>query len=168
MTCSRCASDTTKYPKTSEWGPLVWKILHTLAERAGKQSNEILRGDEMRAWVLVVKSLVATLPCEECRAHASSYINEFPFEPPQAYQAWSLYIRSYFYTFHEAVNERLGKASYPFSSLAEAYKSTGELNQWTKDLEGMVTRAMKLNGLHMQPWLTWRNHVRMLRASMGI
>ncbi len=168
MTCSRCASDNTKYPKAAEWGPLIWQILHTLAERAGKLTNEILKGDEMRVWPLVVKTLVAVLPCEECRAHATSYIKDHPFEPPESYPAWNLYMRTYFYTFHEAVNERLGKPSFPFSSLAETYKSTGNLNQWMKDLEAMMLRAMKLNGVHIQTWHTWRNHIRMLRAALGV
>ena len=168
MVCSRCASDTTKYPKTSEWGPIIWGLLHTLAEKAGKQTNEILRGDELRVWPLLVKLLPAILPCEECRAHATSYIKDHPFELPSSYQAVSLTIRTYFYTFHEAVNTRLGKPSFPFSSLADTYKSTASLNQWMKDLEEMMMRAMKLNGMHMQTWQTWRNHVRMLRAALGI
>lgn len=168
MTCSRCAGDNTKYPKTTEWGPILWKILHTLAERAGKQTNEIIRGDEMRAWPLVIKTLVAIIPCEECKAHASGYIKDHPFEPPASYSAWSLYIRTYFYTFHESVNTRLGKPSYPFSSLSETYKSTGDLAKWIIELGAMMLRAMKLNGMHMNAWQTWQNHVRMLRASMGI
>lgn len=168
MTCSRCAADNTKYPKTTEWGPLLWRILHTLAERAGKQTNEILRGDEMRAWVLVVKTFVSILPCEECRGHATTYIAEHPFEPPESYQAWNLYIRTYFYTFHEAVNTRLGKPTFEFSSLAETYKSTGQLNTWFTDLNKLMMSAMKLNGMNIKSWQTWQNHVKMVRASMGI
>lgn len=168
MTCSRCASDNTKYPKTAEWGPLIWRILHTLAERAGKQSNEIIRADEKRAWLLFVKNLVAILPCEECRAHATAYMKETPFEPPESYPAWNLYIRTYFYTFHESVNTRLGKPSFEFSTLAETYKSTANLTQWTQDLSKLMMSAMKLNGMHMGSWQTWQNNLRMLKAAMGI
>jgi hypothetical protein len=168
MTCSRCASDNTKYPKTSEWGPLVWKILHTLAEKAGKQTNEIMKADEMRIWPLLLKTLIPIIPCEECRDHAANYIKQVPFELPGSYPAWSLYIRTYFYTFHENVNTRLEKPSFPFSSLAETYKSTRELTKWTQDLNAMMLRAMKLNGMHMKAWQTWQNHLRMLSATMGI
>jgi hypothetical protein len=168
MTCSRCASDNTKYPKTSEWGPLVWKILHTLAEKAGKQTNEIMKVDEMRIWPLLLKTLIPIIPCEECREHAGNYIKQVPFDLPVSYPAWSLYIRTYFYTFHENVNMRLEKPSFPFSSLAETYKSTRELTKWTQDLNAMMLRAMKLNGMHMKAWQTWQNHLRMLSATMGI
>lgn len=168
MVCSRCASDTTKYPKTQEWGPVVWAIIHTLAERAGKQTNTIIQGDELRSWPLFVKLLPNILPCEECRDHATGYIKEHPFELPSSYPATSLYIRTYFYTFHEVVNSRLNKPSFAFSSLADTYKSVGQLNDWMKSLEEMMLRAMKLNGMHIQAWQTWRNHVRMLRAAMAI
>ena len=168
MVCSRCASDNTKYPKTVEWGPFIWKVLHTLAERAGKQSNTILQIDEQRAWPLVVKTFSAIIPCEECRAHATQYIKENPFQPPESYPAWNLYIRTYFYTFHEIVNTRLGKPSFPFSDLSTTYKSTGELDKWFKELDEMMLRAMKLNGMHIQTWQTWKNHVRMVRAAMCI
>lgn len=168
MTCSRCAKDDTRYPKTSEWGPILWAILHTLAERAGNQTNEMLKVDEMRTWLVFVKSFAPIIPCEECRAHATRYIAENPFEPPQSYQAWSLYIRTYFYTFHEAVNERLEKPSFPFSSLADAYKSTSTLSKWVNDLQKLMMNAMKLNGMHMKAWQTWQNHLKMLKAAMGI
>ena len=122
----------------------------------------------MRVWPLVVKTLVAIIPCEECKVHATNYIKEHPFEPPASYNAWSLYIRTYFYTFHEAVNTRLGKQSFPFSSLADTYRSSADLQKWIVELGAMMLRAMKLNGMHMNAWQTWQNHVRMLRASMGI
>ena len=168
MVCSRCASDTTKYPKTLEWGPLIWKLLHTFAEKSGKQTNVILQADERRVWPLIVKHLPSILPCEECRAHASQYIKDVPFQPPESYPAWNLYIRTYFYTFHEVVNVRLEKPSFEFTALTETYKSTGPLTQWFKELEEMMLRAMKLNGMQIQTWQTWRNHARMLRAAMGL
>ena len=168
MTCSRCAKDDTRYPKTTEWGPLIWKILHTLAEKSGKQTNEIIKGDEMRAWTTFMKHLPSILPCEECRGHATTYMTENPFQPPESYPPWNFYIRTYMYTFHEAVNTRLEKPSFPFSSLAETYKSTSELSKWITDLNDMTLRAMKLNGMQMKPWQNWINQLRMVRAAMGI
>jgi hypothetical protein len=117
---------------------------------------------------LLLKTLIPIIPCEECKAHAATYIKETPFDLPASYPAWNLYIRTYFYTFHEVVNTRLGKPNVPFSSLSETYKSTGELTTWTQELNGMMLRAMKLNGMHMGAWQTWQNHLRMLRAAIGI
>lgn len=168
MTCSRCAKDDTRYPKTSEWGPLIWKILHSLAEKAGKQTNEMLKADEMRAWLLFVKTLTSILPCEECRSHATTYITEHPFEPPSTYQAWNLYIRTYFYTFHEAVNTRLEKPTFPFSSLAESYRDGGAITTYNNQLNKLMLNAMKLNGMHIKAWQTWQNHMKMLKAAMGM
>jgi hypothetical protein len=74
----------------------------------------------------------------------------------------------YLYTFHEAVNTRLEKPSFPFSSLASTYKATGELNTWITALNEMTLRAMKLNGMHLKPWENWINQLRMLKAAMCI
>lgn len=168
MPCARCASDTTKYPKTEEWGPVLWKILHTLAEKSGKQSNSILRADEIRAWVLLIKNLPEIVPCEECRLHATDYLKSVPFQLPETYEAINLYVRTYFYTFHEAVNTRLGKPSFPFQDLAESYKTTGNLTKWKVELNDMMFRAMKLNGMQMNKWTTWLQHFGMLRAALCI
>jgi hypothetical protein len=72
------------------------------------------------------------------------------------------------YTFHEAVNTRLEKPSFPFSSLAETYKSTAELSKWMKDLNEMTMRAMKLNGMQLKPWENWINQLKMVKAAMCI
>lgn len=168
MPCSRCAKDDTQYPKTTEWGPVVWNMLHTLAEKAGRQTHEILIADERRAWMMFVSCLAAILPCEECRGHAETYIKEHPFEPPESYKAWNLYIRTYFYTFHEAVNTRLEKPSFPFSDLADRYKDTSQLTPWLNQLGIMMARAMKLNGMFILRWQAWQNQLRTLRAAMCI
>lgn len=168
MPCARCASDTTTYPKNTEWGPVLWAILHTLAERAGKQSNAMIQADEMRSWVLFVKYLPEILPCEECRDHASTYLKTVPFQPPPTYEATSLYIRSYFYTFHESVNGRLFKPAFQFSDLSETYKSTSDLLRWKVQLNDMMFRAMKLNGMQLQKWSSWLQQFGLLRAAMGI
>ena len=148
--------------------PLVWLILQTLAEKSGKQTNEIIKGDEMRVWPLLLKALIPIIPCEECRAHAGDYVKSTPFELPSSYPAWNFYIRTYFYTFHEAVNTRLGKPNFDFSSLTETYKSTAELTPWLMDLNKLMMAAMKLNGMNIKSWQTWQNHFRMLKASMGL
>lgn len=168
MTCSRCATENTKYPTPTEWGPLVWKILHTLAEYAGKQKNEMIRLDEGRAWPLLMKNFVAMLPCELCRIDATNYIKEHPFQLPEAYSEWNLYVRTYVYSFHEYVNQKTGKSSFDFNQLSETYKKTGELTAWMKQLYEMVQRAIKLNGVHIQQWNTFQNNVRMVIAAIGL
>jgi hypothetical protein len=45
------------------WGPRIWRILHTLAERNGE------RRDTAEGWRLFLRVTVDILPCEICREH---------------------------------------------------------------------------------------------------
>ena len=51
------------------WGPSMWRILHSLAERLGKQSNMLLIQDEQRAWINFIRAVEPAIPCKRCRAH---------------------------------------------------------------------------------------------------
>lgn len=47
MPCA-CRTPVINYPDNVDWGPLFWKLLHGLAEYAGKQNDSVLRADEIR------------------------------------------------------------------------------------------------------------------------
>lgn len=51
------------------WGPSMWRILHSLAERLGKQTNILLIQDEQRTWINFLRSVENVLPCKRCKAH---------------------------------------------------------------------------------------------------
>lgn len=165
MPCN-CVLDHPTYPQNDEWGPLVWCILHSYAEKSGLQNHSMLQSDEGRAWPLVVKTLVAAIPCPFCRDHAAEYISSHPFVLPAEYAAWHAYIRTWFWAFHEAVNQRLGKPSFPLDMLQSTYKPTKELNAKLQQLEKIQMRAIKMNGLSLISWQTWVKHLRMLRAAL--
>lgn len=165
MPCN-CILDKPTYPQNEEWGPLVWWILHTLAEKAGKQSNPITMGDEMRAWPLFVKTLVAVIPCPYCKEHFQDYLQTHPFSLPPDYYEWKTYIPRYFYDFHEAVNVRLNKPSFPFSSLATTYANPIRLKDVLSSLEKVMERAIKMGGVSLLAYKAWLKQVSMLRGSI--
>lgn len=165
MPCN-CIVDKPLYPQNEEWGPLIWLILHTLAEKAGRQTNSIMLGDEMRAWPLFVKTLPLAIPCPYCREHLQGYIVSHPFELPIDYASWKDYIPSYFYSLHESVNQRLGKPSFPQSDLSTAYSDVGRIKPAMTRLEGIQDRAIKMGGLSLFHWRAWLKHYGMLRAAM--
>jgi hypothetical protein len=95
----------------SEWGPRGWAWLHT---QAINYSAHPSKADQMamfaRFW-----SFIQTLPCQECRIHATNYAREYPpdFSGSAGFQTWA-------WRFHNAVNYRLGK---PLMT-AEEYRQT--------------------------------------------
>ena len=58
MPCA-CQIPVPQYPDTADWGPILWRILHGLAERAGKAS---LPADEIREWQKFIKLTGEMLP----------------------------------------------------------------------------------------------------------
>ena len=165
MPCN-CIVDKPTYPQNEEWGPLLWLLLHTFAEKAGKQNNALTQGDEMRAWPLFVKTLAPVIPCPYCRDHFQEYVQQHPFELPQDYFMWKSYIPLYFYQVHEAVNQRLGKPSFPADDLHNAYKDVGRVQPTLNRLQTIQERAIKMGGVSLLAWKAWLKQFNMLRAAI--
>jgi hypothetical protein len=165
MPCS-CIVDKPEYPQNEEWGPLLWLLLHTLAERAGKQENAITKGDEQRAWPLFVKTFAPIIPCPYCREHCLEYQKEHPFELPEDYSLWKTYIPQYFYLFHEAVNKRLGKPSFPPADLSTTYKDPSRIQPTLVRFETLQERAIKMGGVSLFYWKAWLKQLGMVRAAV--
>jgi len=163
MPCA-CIADNPKYPQNEEWGPLVWRILHTLAERGGLQTDKLFQIDEGRAWPLFVKSIGPMLPCPYCRDHFIEWIAANPFILPAEAAHWNLYIREWFYRFHESVNTALQKSSFPFDQLSLRYRNQQIIQADLILLEAIQVRAMKLGGVTIVSWQTWQKHLRTLRS----
>lgn len=165
MPCN-CIVDKPTYPQNEEWGPLLWWILHTFAEKAGRQPDPLLRADEGRAWPLFVKELTQILPCPYCRDHLEEYSKQHPFVLPENQYMWKIYIPDYFYDLHEAVNQRLGKPSFPKESLQASYRSTGPFKEKLDALTKIVERAVKMGGVSLFSWRAWLKQATFLRATL--
>ncbi len=165
MPCS-CIVDKPEYPQNEEWGPLLWLILHTLAEKAGRQDSLITRGDEIRAWPLFLKTIQPMIPCPFCRLHFEDYVQKHPFNLPMDYYEWKTYIPKYFYDLHEDVNKRLGKPSFPFADLSTTYKDVGKVKTALDLMDKIQERAIKMGGVSLFHWRAWLKQLNMLKASI--
>jgi hypothetical protein len=59
-------------PQTTIWGPHLWKILHSSAERIGLPHKKLLNEEE-RIWKNLLSSLRYSLPCPACKKHYTQY-----------------------------------------------------------------------------------------------
>lgn len=168
MPCS-CQIPGPAYPENKEWGPFLWTILHALAEKAGKVVFALYEKDERRAWVSLLQSLCAMLPCSECRDHCKDWIQAHPVTSIQTLSATAMpiFIRTWLWEFHEAVNARLGKPSFPFEDLTKTYSSTNIMMEF-KLLELIEKKAIQQQGVQIQSWLTWVKHYRTLTSVYGL
>jgi hypothetical protein len=156
-----------KYPENAEWGPLFWILLHSLAERAGKQPTGLLQVDEVRLWIKLLNALGETLPCDVCRGHFKEYLAENPAEKflSMPYADFGYTVRMWLWTLHNNINEGNDKPTFPFENLS-VYKDTNIKRSWLA-LQPVVAKAISLNGISLFPWKTFLQHVRGLEGLYG-
>jgi len=167
MPCS-CIVDRPTYPQNDEWGPILWWILHTMAEYAGKQESSLQIQDEQRIWPLFQKALNDSIPCPFCREHYKEWMIINPFVLPENYNEWNTYVRVWFWSLHESVNHRLTKPSFPFEQLSSTYTTPSALTYKFTQLDTLQQRAIQMGGVSLLKWNEWKKQFRMLRSSYGI
>ena len=92
------------------WGPRLWRLLHILADMSDRR-------DIYPLWNTFLKWTAAILPCQKCQKHMSDYWHRVSFLT----KGWDRLsgeqvraeIRGKLHTFHNVVNESLGKPHHP-------------------------------------------------------
>ena len=95
----------------SEWGPLVWRLLHLLATKVGRSNNHMICMEQDNLLYALVQRIASVLPCSQCQGHSNSYISANPIPTPSFMNAshYSGIIQTWLFTFHNAVRQRLGQ-----------------------------------------------------------
>lgn len=91
-------------PQNHIWGPNLWMILHSAAERIGSQSLRRLPNEEARIWGGLLASFRFSLPCPTCKKHYTEFFGSHPL--PQIKREE---IRAWLYILHCQVNDRTEK-----------------------------------------------------------
>jgi hypothetical protein len=166
-----CAKPLPTYPDVDQWAPLLWRILHSLAEHSGEIVSPLFADDEKRQWVLFVQMLPNILPCPHCREHAQDYLKTHPFaesvKPISSTKELHTFLVDYFYTFHEAVNTRLGKPSFDKTLLTSTYRGIA-IRKELENLHPIQSTAIQLSGLRILDWKKWVGYLRMILSFYGL
>lgn len=167
MPCA-CKFVPPEYPEIDHWGPLLWMVLHALAEHGGKTVNPLFRPDEIRQWPLVIANLPSIIPCPDCREHAAQWIAAHPIAAIKIVPHDELYtwLTTYIYDFHESVNQRTGKPSFDKMKLVETYKSV-RIGAALRALTPFMESAIQLSGLRILSWKKWVGYTQMLISLYG-
>jgi hypothetical protein len=111
------AEQTTIFGNTSSpeiWGPSFWFMLHNGASKYPISASPI-QSDRMKSFIL---GLPVMIPCEKCKEHATSYIeNNYKNLDKICNSRSNLF--EFFVNFHNRVNERYEK---PLMSVENALK----------------------------------------------
>ena len=168
MPCA-CKNPQPDYPETANWGPILWKILHALAERGGKVFAPSFREDERRQWQNIIPLLPKIIPCPDCRNHAEAWILLNPITALKTLSESEMYdwLTDWFYRFHENVNQRIGKPSFDKALLPQMYGRVSVADT-LKQLKAPIELAIRLSGVTLLPWQKWVGHVKMLSSFYGL
>ena len=102
------------YPKMI-WGPFIWYFFHSIAHKV--KETEFLN---VRATLLnLVYMICSNLPCPNCSQHAKTYLDQTNFQTIQTREQ----LRTFFWTFHNTVNQRKHIPDFPYSGLGDKYSS---------------------------------------------
>ena len=160
MPCA-CRNPPINVPDNMEWGPVMWRLLHGMAEKAGSAPMVGLRGDETRAWKNILTTLGKTLPCETCRDHFASFLVSNPVNIPDNYDHVREYIRTWLFNLHNDVNSRTGKAVYLYSDLAGTYGGV-PLRSTYDVVNVLMKRSIQGAALPILSWTRWSTHAKTL------
>lgn len=90
-----------------DWGPLLWRLLHGMAECVGNQATPLLATDEVNELIFCLRDLEMIMPCAKCRAHYRTWRKDHPLETlaPLRGPAFREAVRLWLYQLHENVNK---------------------------------------------------------------
>jgi len=149
----------------AEWGPPMWRILHTFAERLGKQTHPITISDEKRAWTMLLKSTESVLPCAKCKAHFQSWRKRNPIEASVALDGEPLRIwaRQWVYYLHDEVNQEKGVTSPGLEEVQQLFQSRTAREQ-TDDIREINAHLLKAS----QSRIIAGEHIHTFKTNMSL
>lgn len=93
-------------PQNNIWGPSLWIILHSSAEKIGLLQLRNLPHEESRIWGGLLGSLRYSLPCPQCKKHFSDYFAATPLITINQNT-----VRIWLYNLHYQANNKANKTN---------------------------------------------------------
>ena len=164
MPCA-CQVPVPQYPDNADWGPIMWSLLHGLAE---KSQRAVLPADEVREWQKFIKATAVVLPCDKCRAHFNAFMTANP--PTQLsnipYSDLKRWVKSWFFTLHNEVNQENNKPIFEYTDLVTTYSDVNLQDLFWR-LDPVMKKAIQLNGVSLMKYQAWIHSFKMMRSILG-
>jgi hypothetical protein len=151
------------------WGPALWKILHTFANKSGSITNKILENDEAYAWINVFKTLDNIMPCALCVQHykaavKKTNINDLLMIRGLARNTW---LTEFWWNLHNNVNSRSDKSTFEKDDLKNYDDKTG-FDLAYELIKKVVAKGIEQGTLHMLAAKNALSRIEILRRVYGL
>jgi len=155
----------------TEWGPILWKYLHCMAERIGSSGNKIIDTDQANYTETMLTMLPLVIPCTECQSHAADYIaaNPVPSLKGLYGQGLQTEARNWLFAFHNAVrvskDQPLMIATVEECQAAYANISVPKC-EYTAFIQS-VAAAVRQGWVKIENWRKWYSNSERIRIITG-
>lgn len=149
-------------PKTSEWGPLLWILLHGGIEKMGNSSVKSILEDQRREFITILRYVEAIMPCPLCRNHYHDYrsknpIDKLPLDPTE----FKIAARTWLFDLHQEINNRNNSSwEIYLEQLPERYSSM-DLNGKSSELYSVLDRALRIRLIDGENYKKFKTHYKL-------
>ena len=149
------------------WGPPLWTILHSIAERIGISGMD---ADQSRDISVLINLLPAILPCSTCQGHMRQYVAVNPFVVTGLLGAdLRTYCRTWVMTFHNAVRTSKGQPIEitTLEQLAGLYGTEKIQDCQIQTVSAHVIYGIRMGLAKMDAWKRWNGIFQRLKVMVG-
>lgn len=163
--------DTNEMLQPSEWGPILWKMLHCIAERMGNTGSTIIDTDQANYFETVLTMLPVIIPCQECQGHAKAYLADHPVPTLRGLYGQNLRstAREWLFQFHQAVRVANDQPIIvpTVEECSALYQGCMMQKCEYTVLVQTVAAAVRLGWVPIEQWRKWYSNVERLRIIAG-
>ena len=147
------------------WGPHLWVILHTLAEKSGGFKTLLQDNDEGHAWVGLVRCLVDIMPCAKCVGHYKKFCLKHTMSMinnlrGQQRKEW---LRTFLHELHNEVNKENDKVELSKEELAVKYNDRTAFQHALISFQRMTKYAIETGTLNIVGVKNGMKYIELLR-----
>ena len=169
MPC-KCKIPYRAYPEAKDWGPVLWTILHGIAERVGTCPFPQYYMDERRALVHLFVVTGQMIPCPSCKEHYEVFLKENPVKKSimtLPYAELKPFVRDWYWRLHSMVNESKSAVDISIEELPALYGNV-DFRMAMVQLKEPMLRAIKIAGKMFLAYTEYTGCVRRLLSIYGV
>jgi hypothetical protein len=145
------------------WGPSMWRLLHGLAEKLGKQVTFILIQDEQRAWLHFLRSVENVIPCKRCKQHYREWTQNHRIDEATN----RLSARAWLWGLHTEINsERKIEGGPPLNEMDAMYTGRDVSND-ANECFGHLLNAVQRQQISSENFRIFKYRLSLLRKFTG-
>ena len=168
MPCA-CLLPAPNFPTNCEWGPILWRILHGLADKYGRLMSPLFLKEEEIGWYNLITDTLKILPCKECKTHYKTYLDSHNpgIIKTLPYDQQKVWVQRFFYELHQEINIDNNKPNIDFDKLHDLYNNVNFQYEF-KHFEKLLKIVFQYNEVTLFSWQKWIKSFRTLISIYGI